>query len=334
MKSLKRTIIAGVVAALAALPWAAPARAQFAQQATWGVCAGTANAQTMTLPNVSSYADLVGVTIGCIPANSNTGSATLRVNGLSNTLIKKPSPTGLASLSGGEINGPILYFFDGTQFVIPGANYSQVIPPHNSWSQTIGGSYTFTVPTGVYWVDVTVVGGGGGGGPGGGGTFGSFSGGGGGSGGTAEGWVNVSPGQNITVVVGSGGVGSAAVNTYGATGGTSSFLGLSATGGTGAILNPGTTASGGAPGSGSGGQINLIGANGGDGNPFVTQIQGGAGAASSQGGGGRTSTVGDPGRPDVVDGVAPGSGGGGLWGTGTANQQGGKGADGSVYVTY
>jgi hypothetical protein len=215
-------------------------------------------------------------------------------------------------------------------------NFPSILPPRNILlSQIVGGSGNITVPAGITEIFFRMVGAGGGGGPGGAGGFSQFSGGGGGSGGYSEGWITVTPGQVLAWVVGGGGAGATANGTAGGTGGTSIFGGANCTGGGGGILSFGggsTTASGGTYGVGSGGQLNLPGANGGDGNPSVALIQGGSGASSAFGGGGRTSTVGLPSRGDVVNGIAPGSGGGGVWGTGTGNQQGGRGADGGLII--
>ena len=216
-------------------------------------------------------------------------------------------------------------------------NYPSLLPPRNILTSiSAHGTGSITVPANVTEIFYRLLGAGGGGGPGG-GSFSNYCGGGGGSGGYAEGWIAVTPGQVLAYTVGQGGAGATTNGTPGGTGGTSTFGPATCTGGGGGQLTFGggtTTASGGAYGLGSGGQVNFAGAAGGDGNPFVTQIQGGAGAASAFGGGGRTATAGLPGRPDVVNGVAPGSGGGGVWGTGTGNQQGGNGADGALIVSY
>jgi hypothetical protein len=195
------------------------------------------------------------------------------------------------------------------------------------WSQTAAGTYTFTAPkTGLYWCEV--VGGGGGGA----GTNGSSSsGGGGGSGGYSAKWIYLTAGQTVTAIVGGGGAGGSAANpSTAATGGTTSFGAyIQATGGVGGINNAaGTTSAGGAPGVGSGGQINIYGANGGDGNPLNAAVQGGAGASSIRGGGGRTAIGGG----SVANGLAPGSGGGGCWSS--TSHVGGNGADGEIRVSY
>lgn len=116
--------------------------------------------------------------------------------------------------------------------------------------QVFTSSGTFTVPTGVTAVKVTVIGGGGNGGAP---TGGSSQGGGGGGAGRAIKYITgLTPGNAITVTVG-------------AAGGTSSFGAFcSATGGA-AGASPATTNSngaGGAAGAGSGGDINLTGAAG------------------------------------------------------------------------
>lgn len=86
---------------LLALCFAGCANAQFADQATFaGAGGGTANSQTVTLPNVTSYADLVGVILKYVPSVSNTGSATINVNGLGAKTVLKPTSTGLATLTG------------------------------------------------------------------------------------------------------------------------------------------------------------------------------------------------------------------------------------------
>lgn len=122
------------------------------------------------------------------------------------------------------------------------------------------GSFTFTIPTGVVRLKVTVVGGGGGGA----GAFGVFcpvAGGAGAGGGAAIKWLAVT-GGTLSVTVGSGGAGGA-TNFNGSTGGTSSVASgtqsittISATGGGGGGTNPTTNGSGGL---GSNGDLNFRG---------------------------------------------------------------------------
>lgn len=119
---------------------------------------------------------------------------------------------------------------------------------------------TFTIPTGVTAVKVTVVGGGGGGGG-----AANAQGSGGGGGGTAISFLTgLTPGNTLAVTVGSGGGGGSSSNGNGATGGTSSVASgtqtistISATGGTGAT--GGYPGAGGFGGAGSGGSMNFEG---------------------------------------------------------------------------
>ncbi|MBI4068348.1 hypothetical protein HY413_02995 [Candidatus Kaiserbacteria bacterium] len=111
-------------------------------------------------------------------------------------------------------------------------------------AQIFTASGTFTVPSGVTSVKAILIGGGGGG-P----TFGCV--GGGGGSGTATKWVTgLTPGAAVPVVVGVGG-------SSGATGGTSSFVGVTASGG----FASGSTV-GGTGGSTSGADLGVIGGSG------------------------------------------------------------------------
>lgn len=185
---------------------------------------------------------------------------------------------------------------------------------------------TFTVPGGVYWIFVTVVGGGGGAAGG----SSTQGGGGGGGGGTAYGWIATSPGAQYAVTVGGGGAGfnNLSGSGIGNQGGTSSFGGIiSATGGGGGAINFGAAASSGGPGGvGLGGQLALLGGFGTDGYIFANTY-GGNGGASSQGGGGRSSTV----AAGVENGQSFGSGAGGGY---AGNITGGAGQGGIVIVQY
>jgi microcystin-dependent protein len=81
-----------------------PALAQFAEQASWaGNGAGTGAAQTITLGNVLTLADILGVNIKWIPSNSNSGATTLNVDGLGAQPIQRVTPAGMVALGGGEI---------------------------------------------------------------------------------------------------------------------------------------------------------------------------------------------------------------------------------------
>ncbi len=207
-------------------------------------------------------------------------------------------------------------------------NYPSIGPARNLTPFLTAGTYTYTVPANVTWIYVRLVGAGGGGA----GANGSstWAGAGGGAGGYAESWIAVTPGQQFTCVVGlKGAAGANSNQAIGGTGGTTSFgSAMSATGGVGGTGGTSYCA-GGSAGVGSGGQINLYGGDGGDGNSFTANAPGGQGGASAFGGGGRTSTIGT----GIPDALAPGAGGGGIWGTGSTSYAGGKGADGAIFVS-
>lgn len=209
---------------------------------------------------------------------------------------------------------------DGSVLRVQGIRSSN-LPARRLSSYVVAGSYTFTVPPGVFWIFAECVGGGGG----------TWLSGGGGSGGYAAGWFSVRPGDTIALVVGAKGVGANNGNNAVATTGGTTTVGslMQASGGTGGRggLN---SSGGGTPGVGLGGQRNLFGSNGGDGNLYRNDVQGGQGAASAFGGGGRTSTINAEG---VLNGLAPGSGGGGIW-YNLAAQVGGSGADGAIFIQY
>lgn len=110
--------------------------------------------------------------------------------------------------------------------------------------QIFTASGTFTVPSGVTNVKVTLIGGGGGGG---GSDNVNYGGGGGGGGVYYRQSVNVTPGSNISVTIGSGGSGGGN-NQNGSSGGTSSFGSyLSSTGGAGGKCNNGSAGAAGSP---------------------------------------------------------------------------------------
>jgi hypothetical protein len=148
-----------------------------------------------------------------------------------------------------------------------------------SKSQVFTSSGTFTVPTGISAVKVTVIGGGGGGS---GSNYGLGGGSGGGGAGVAVRWITgLTPGGTVTVTIGTAGSAGTATPTSGGAGGTSSFGAYaSATGGSGGVpFTISLPPAGGAGGTGSSGDLNLSGGKGGIG-------QGSGCTYESSGGGG------------------------------------------------
>jgi len=187
------------------------------------------------------------------------------------------------------------------------------------------GTFTFTVPAGVFKIKAEAWGAGGGGG----GSTISAGGGGGGGGAYTMRIYTVSPGQNITIVVGNAGGGGAPGNTGGASGGSSTIndgtTTITASGGSGAGAN-GISGSGGSPS----GAAGVISSGGGGAEAGSTTTSGAGGMASIGGGGGKgifnQEQTGNPG-------LAPGGGGSGGGST-SANQAGGAGANGRAVIWW
>jgi hypothetical protein len=201
----------------------------------------------------------------------------------------------------------------------------------DSWEGVLGGSSgsgtfaqvfttsgTFTVPTGVTAVKVTVIGGGGGGSGSGTGDRGM----GGGGGGVSIKYITgLTPGGSVSVTVGSGGTaGSTSSPGAGSSGGTSSFGGYcTATGGAGGGAYTELGASGGV---GSGGDINITGGNGGVGSSQSgsgVAVIGGAGGGSSGTNGGSGDFGVSPNNPIFVPGGTGFLGGSGGTGRGSGD---------------
>lgn len=108
------------------------ASAQFTDQRTWTpTSGGSANAQTLAIPNVSGPP--LGVVFRFIPQFTNSGAATLNINGTGAKPVRKPSPAGPVALIGGElVAGQIAeVMYDGTNIQIVSninATAAQVVP--------------------------------------------------------------------------------------------------------------------------------------------------------------------------------------------------------------
>ena len=85
-------------------------------RATYGVGAGTANAQTVTLDWAPS-AYVAGLRLTLMPGATNTGATTLDVNGLGARAVKRFD---LTDLSAGDLTAgrPVTLLYDGTRFVL------------------------------------------------------------------------------------------------------------------------------------------------------------------------------------------------------------------------
>lgn len=93
----------------------------FPTQATYaGAASGSATAQSITLPNEVTLADILGVPITWVPSVANTGATTLEVNSGTATAIQKPTANGLIALVGGELQAsqPVMTMYTGTAHVL------------------------------------------------------------------------------------------------------------------------------------------------------------------------------------------------------------------------
>lgn len=256
-----------------------------------------------------------------------------------------------------------MFVSDGTNWHSIDTSYSAPGGYNNSQPYATNG--TFVVPTGVYRIRVTLVGGGGGAGSGSGvsSSYSGYGGGGGGAGGYVRCEFNVTPGTSYTVTVGAGGSGGAPVNgagtniagLSGAAGGNTQFGAVAtANGGTaggGGAITAGGSGGAGGSGTGTGCQIAAGGAGfmggtyekscgggggsstgiGGGGNPSLSPL-GASGSAGANGGntstschGTQTSSSGFPGG-DGGNGTIPNTGGGGG-----GAYQGNPGGAGGLY---
>lgn len=85
---------------------------------------GTANAIVVAAATPANFTLSYGKTIRFLPSATNTGAATIAVNGLAATTILKQTPAGLQVLTGGEIASGNLteLFYDGAQFELMNAS--------------------------------------------------------------------------------------------------------------------------------------------------------------------------------------------------------------------
>jgi len=187
------------------------ARAIQSGKVNYAVAGGTANALTATLsPAPASLT--VGMEISVRIATSNTGPATLNINGTGAEPIVRGNNQPLV---GGELSGIARFIWDGTSFQMASLGPGQLL---NLQRFTASGTYTPTPGTNLAFVRAI-----GGGGAGGGGFSTSASsyavGSGGAAGSYGEKFV-LSP-NTTAVTIGLGGVGASGAS--GGSGGTTSF---------------------------------------------------------------------------------------------------------------
>jgi hypothetical protein len=264
----------------------------------------------------SDITSITGLTTALTVAQGGTSSTTLTLN---NVLLG--NGTSALQAVAPSTNGNILTS-NGTTWV------SSSPPTVGGFGQLFTSSGTFTVPTAVTGVKITLSGGGG---AGGGGIAGGDAGAGGGGSGFSIGYITgLTPAGTISVTVGAGGT---ATTFTGGTGGTSTFSTITATGGTGGT-NAGSGGAGGTGGTGSGGTFNYSGAAG------STAGGGGAGGSPNSlgipvftwGVGGATQPAGG-GNGSAGSGFGAGGGGGNGVGVGF-NAVGGVGKAGFVLVEW
>lgn len=290
---------------------------------------GTANAITITpSPAFASTTQLVGVPLRIVAGFTNTGPATLNVNGLGAIAIQRRN--GAALTAGDIVVGQIFQaVFNGTVFqLVTQLETFFVTQAFAGGGGAAGFAGSLVVPTGVTRVFIRAWGAGGGGG----GSVLNGAGGGGGGGGYAENWFPVLPGATLTIQAGTGG--SAGGSGIAGGNGTGSFVSaatgpvtgtlLSAGGGGGGGGAPGALSygAGGAGGTSSGGSFQPAGAVGQAGQSIAgDQFGGSGGAAPLAGGGGYAGN----------QGTIFGSGGGGGWDNAVAP---GVGAGGLVTISW
>jgi hypothetical protein len=189
--------------------------------------------------------------------------------------------------------------------------------------QAFTSSGTFTIPTGITAIKMTIVGGGGNGGA----TTGAnvAASGGGGGGAAIKFLTGLTPGNTLTVTVGAAG------GTSSVASGTQSITTVSATGGANGTTTTSSQGAGGSGGVGSNGDLNIGGGGGGNSHYFTISCNlygfPGAGGASILGGGGAgvATGAGNAGR------VYGGGGSGAMYGFFAA---GGAGAAGVVLIEW
>jgi len=206
-------------------------------------------------------------------------------------------------------------------------SYTSISSLPGSQGQVFTSNGTFTIPSGITAVKVTVVGGGGGGGSSyeNGAGYSNGAAGGGGGGAAISYLTSLTPGNTLTVTVGGAGATSSVAS------GTQSISTISATGGaTGGSSSNGSGGVGGAGGVGSGGSINLYGSSGGS--AYNVAFSGNGG--SSIFGGGAAGVLQGYGNGSAGRVYGGGGSGGCIQQAATGSVAGGAGAAGVVIFEW
>lgn len=265
-----------------------------------------------------------------------------------NTGVYAWSSTGSASAAAdtgfSRVSAGVIAAGNGTQGDFSGTLKCAAVQGPGLQKQVFSSGGTFTIPTGITQVKVTVVAGGGGGG--GAASVTGNVGAGGGAGGWSVKWLTgLTPGNTLTVTVGASVSGGTTAGTNGTAGNPSSVASGTQTittistngGGAGAGGTASNVAvSGGLGGAaGSGGDRNFGGGTGGCGVSVSSVGTSGAGGNSLYGGGGNPVGASSTLAGNGGNGLAPGAGGGGAGGNvGAGGGTGGTGAAGEVLFEW
>jgi hypothetical protein len=292
--------------------------------------------------NVINFGDASDIDIGRIEYDHTANAMFIKTNDTEQ--IRITSAGGVSFGSSGTAYGTANQVLQSNGDATP--TWIDNVSEINEVDLTSGSTYT--VPSNLLYASITVVGGGGGGGSGDcTDSAASNAGAGGGGGGTSlKFFTKAEIGTSVTYAIGAGGAGGPGnAASTGTTGGTTTFTpngtgsAVSVTGGAGGVgVSSGATsnsAAGGSGGVGSGGDIDLKGADGSPGISYSTDAIGGNGGGSYFGGGGAGATRQATGASPGVTATSFGAGGGGgasLNSTATTNG-GGDGANGIIHIT-
>jgi hypothetical protein len=306
------------------------------QLSAYYVDTGAANSPTIAPANPAVTQLVDGMFFRVKMAAAPTGASVLHVNSLSAPIVRRAG----TPLVGGEWTASDIVGFTYSSalgaFQVAGLCFSDLFSNSGFRAFTTAGTWTFTVPANVYWLEsIEGVGAGGGGAGASGASYPASAGSGGGY--SLKRRIRVNPGDTFTVVIGAPGTGGV-VGANGTAGGTTSVTTASGSSGIAMTMNGGqggTTAYGGSQdgGTSSGGDINIP---GGMNLPTaILQSNGqrvGASGGSSKLGFGGPGGAASPIGAKAGNGYGSGGGGGGYDGTNQA--PGANGAVGAVFFYY